>query len=434
MKKVYGLWLLAFSLKLFGAAWDTSWHFKYFFDTFSPPHNINTVGFLLAWALVIYHWGSTDYARRWAARLRPGLQSFTRQWIMVERLGNDRHMDMGSLWITTTGLIVFLIAAPIDQLWHRIFGLDLTTWSPTHLGLFAGTELAILGVLMGVYRHGRTDKRGSFDSITLILLSGFLLEAFLFACGQQEYGYIALYAINHPDYVNVLHHTTFPIPALIAQSYTQGGPQALATGNVPTWLYPLYQLLIVTLILQFARLLHRRAWTATAVAALYLAYRLLARFLLHTFDFPVSFVPYYLIGIALSLDLFGTLSQLSAKTTTRAAANSGMNLTLFGRKLTIHWAAIIWGALAAAGATAAVYAGGALIQRFEVTPPIPPGSPQFGFLDGGFPLGFLLSCLGLWLAYQVVALLDMQARLQEARSAAKADDSVQARVTATGQV
>ena len=398
MKKVYGLWLLAFGLKLFGSAWDTSWHFKYFFDTFSPPHNVNTVGFLLAWALVGYHWGGTEWAQRQVARLPAGPQRFARKWLLLEQLGPERHMDRGSLIVTTTGLFVFLVAAPIDQVWHRIFGLDLTTWSPTHLGLFAGTELAILGVLMGVYRHDKTDQRGSFDSIALLCLGGFLLEAFLFACGQQEYGYITLYAINHPDYVNVQHMTTFPIAALLAAAQNQGGAYALATGSVPTWIYPYYQLLMVTAILQFTRLLHRRAWTATAVVALYLAYRLVARFLLHSFDFPVSFVPYYLIGIGLSLDIFGALQSILVK----------------------RWMRMLWGALAAAGATAAVYGGAALIQRFEVMPPIPLGSPQYAFFNGGFPIGFLLACLGLWIAYQVVALFEAQARRQQALAAAEA--------------
>ena len=440
MKKVYGLWLLAFGLKLFGSGWDTSWHFKYFFDTFSPPHNINTVGFLLAWALVGYHWGGTEWAQRQVARLPAGLQSFTRKWVLLERLGSERHMDRGSLIVTTGGLIVFLVAAPIDQVWHRIFGLDLTTWSPTHLGLFAGTELAILGVLMGVYRHNRTDQRGSFDSIALLCLGGFLLEAFLFACGQQEYGYITLYAINHPDYVNVQHMTTFPIPALLAAAQNQGGAYALATGSVPTWIYPYYQLLMVTAILQFMRLLHRRLWTATAVAALYLAYRLFARFVLHSFDFPVSFVPYYLIGIGLSLDMVGTLA-------TKVAARGvpppnpparvppapswpvyppigGMGVREGGlggrRSLGAVLTASGWGALAAAGATAAVYGGAAIIQRFEVMPPIPLGSPQYAFFNGGFPIGFLLACLGLWIAAQVVALFAAQARRQQALAAAEA--------------
>jgi hypothetical protein len=428
MKKVYGLWLLAFGLKLFGSAWDTSWHFKYFFDTFSPPHNVNTVGFLLAWALVGYHWGGTEWAQRQAARLPAGPQRFARKWLLLEQLGPERHMDRGSLIVTTAGLFVFLVAAPIDQVWHRVFGLDLTTWSPTHLGLFAGTELAILGVLMGVYRHGRTDQRASFDSIALLCLGGFLLEAFLFACGQQEYGYITLYAINHPDYVNIQHMTTFPIPALLAAAQNQGGAYALATGNVPTWIYPYYQLLMVTAILQFLRLLHRRAWTATAVAALYLAYRLFARFLLHSFDFPVSFVPYYLIGIGLSLDTFGALALLTARVTGKGglgtrAGGFGLPPAANGGGGTPPGATLVasgWGALAAAGATAAVYGGAAIIQRFEVMPPIPLGSPQYAFLNGGFPIGFLLACLGLWIAAQVVALFAAQARRQQALAAAEA--------------
>ncbi len=388
MKKVYGLWLLAFSLKLFGSGWDTSWHFKYFFDSFSPPHNVNMTGLFLAIGLLIYHWGGTNLADRWVSQLSPGKEAFLRKWVLMERLGRERYMDNGSLSIATFGTLLFLVDAPADQVWHYIFGLDLTTWSPTHLILFAGTELAIFGVLLGLYRQCQGRARSLFGNIGLLALSGFLLEAFLFACGQQEYGYIALYAINHPDYVLAQHHTTFPIPALLAAAQSQGGPQALATGNVPGWVYPLYQLLVVPAVLQVARRLHQRAWTATAVVALYLGYRLLARFLLHTFDFPVSFVPYYLIGIGLSLDLLG-------------------------RSASKRWASMLWLALMAAGATAAVYGGAALIQQFEVTPPVPLGTPAWGFLDGGFPLGFLLACVGFWLGNQMIDLLEAQARRQE---------------------
>jgi hypothetical protein len=388
MKKVYGLWLLAFSLKLFGSGWDTSWHFKYFFDSFSPPHNINMTGLILAISLLIYHWGGTDLADRWVSQRSPSKQTFFRKWILLEYLGRERYMDMGSLWIATFGTLLFLVDAPADQAWHYIFGLDLTTWSPTHLLLFAGTELAIFGVLLGLYRQCQGRARSLFENMALLLLSGFLLEAFLFACGQQEYGYIALYALNHPEYVLVQHHTTFPIPALIAAAQSQGGPQALATGNVPGWVYPLYQLLVVTTILQVVRRLHQHAWTATAVVALYLGYRLLARFLLHTFDFPVSFVPYYLIGIGLSLDLFGRSSSK-------------------------RWISMLWMVLMAAGATAAVYGGAALIQQIEVTPPVPPGTPTWGFLDGGFPLGFLLACAGFWVGNQIITLLEAQAQRQQ---------------------
>jgi hypothetical protein len=281
-----------------------------------------------------------------------------------------------------------MVDAPADQAWHYIFGLDLTTWSPTHLLLFAGTEIAIIGVLLGIYRQEQPEKRSLFGKIAILLFGGFLLEAFLFACGQQEYGYIALYALNHPNYVLVEHHTTFPIPALLAAAQNQGGPRALATGNVPAWVYPLYQLLVVTAVLQLVRRFHNRVWSASAVVALYLGYRLLARFLLHSFDFPVSFVPYYIIGIGLSLDLFGRTSSR-------------------------RWVGMLWMGLMAAGAAAAVYGGAALIQQVEVTPPVPLGTPALGFLDGGFPLGFLLACVGFWVGNQVFQVLEAQERRQQ---------------------
>jgi hypothetical protein len=41
---------------------------------------------------------------------------------------------------------VSLIAFPLDDIWHRIFGQDVTLWGPTHLLLFGGASFAILGV------------------------------------------------------------------------------------------------------------------------------------------------------------------------------------------------------------------------------------------------------------------------------------------------
>ena len=41
-----------------------------------------------------------------------------------------------------------VIAFPIDDLWHRAYGLDLTLWSPPHLQLITGGALATLAVLM----------------------------------------------------------------------------------------------------------------------------------------------------------------------------------------------------------------------------------------------------------------------------------------------
>src|SRR5213596_283667 len=53
------------------------------------------------------------------------------------RLPNGWHAPLGGLIITICGSIS-LLAFPLDDIWHRIFGQDVTLWGPTHLLLFGG--------------------------------------------------------------------------------------------------------------------------------------------------------------------------------------------------------------------------------------------------------------------------------------------------------
>ncbi len=46
------------------------------------------------------------------------------------------------------GLVLVVLAAPIDDLWHRLFGLDVTLWSPPHLLALFGSAVSTLGCLM----------------------------------------------------------------------------------------------------------------------------------------------------------------------------------------------------------------------------------------------------------------------------------------------
>jgi hypothetical protein len=45
------------------------------------------------------------------------------------------------------GMALTIVAAPIDDLWHRLFGLAVTIWSPPHLLGFLGGALNALGLL-----------------------------------------------------------------------------------------------------------------------------------------------------------------------------------------------------------------------------------------------------------------------------------------------
>ena len=55
VRAVYQLWLVAFALKVLGASWDVSWHFKWLRDDLAPPHLLNSVGTAIVVALVITH-------------------------------------------------------------------------------------------------------------------------------------------------------------------------------------------------------------------------------------------------------------------------------------------------------------------------------------------------------------------------------------------
>jgi hypothetical protein len=57
---LYRLWLVALTLKVLGSSWDVAWHFRWLRDDFAPPHLVNSVGTVLAVALVVCH-GYTGY-------------------------------------------------------------------------------------------------------------------------------------------------------------------------------------------------------------------------------------------------------------------------------------------------------------------------------------------------------------------------------------
>src|SRR5215210_8282575 len=56
-------------------------------------------------------------------------------------------------WYASLGGIVLLVTAsfslagfPLDDVWHRLFGQDVTLWGPTHLMLIAGAAMTLIGL------------------------------------------------------------------------------------------------------------------------------------------------------------------------------------------------------------------------------------------------------------------------------------------------
>ncbi|MFR9772641.1 hypothetical protein [Nocardia sp. SC052] len=72
------------------------------------------------------------------------------------RITRTWYAPVGGILIAGAGLYA-LIGFPLDDIWHRIFGQDVTLWGPTHLMLIGGAGLSLIGVLLLEF-EGRHSK------------------------------------------------------------------------------------------------------------------------------------------------------------------------------------------------------------------------------------------------------------------------------------
>ena len=108
-------------------------------------------------------------------------------------LGGDWWAPVGGLMMTACGAFA-LGGFPLDDMWHRLFGQDVTLWGPTHLMLIGGASLATLGgmTLMGeaITRVGRDPERETttwlYHLRRVLLMGGFLVALSTF---QAEFDF-----------------------------------------------------------------------------------------------------------------------------------------------------------------------------------------------------------------------------------------------------
>lgn len=70
------------------------------------------------------------------------------------RIGPHWRAPMGSIQMMATGLIG-IAGFPLDDVWHRLFGQDVTEWGPTHVLMIGGGVCVVLGLqlLLGEARQ-----------------------------------------------------------------------------------------------------------------------------------------------------------------------------------------------------------------------------------------------------------------------------------------
>ncbi|QHE70269.1 hypothetical protein [Rhodococcus sp. WAY2] len=130
----------------FGFIWDVSLHIGRGRDDgplANPAHYFILVGLFL-----LFITGMLAMILPRDENPGPAALKITRTW----------YVPVGGVLVAGAGLYA-LIGFPLDDVWHRIFGQDVTLWGPTHLMLIGGAGLSLIGVLLLDF-EGRAAKTG----------------------------------------------------------------------------------------------------------------------------------------------------------------------------------------------------------------------------------------------------------------------------------
>ena len=135
---------------IFGVAWDTWWHTFIGRDQFwIPPHILIYTsvasGGLVALSVVLID--TVRYMQH-----APGVDNTSTicfMWLF--------HAPLG-FFVAGFGPLIALIAAPLDNYWHQLYGIDITLWSPFHIMGSTGAIIGILGVGYIFASEGARDR------------------------------------------------------------------------------------------------------------------------------------------------------------------------------------------------------------------------------------------------------------------------------------
>src|SRR5918992_1052711 len=154
-------------IAVFGMYWDIATHIDAGRDE-GPFANASHY-FILAGLFGIFFAGLVGI---FLPKERPGRAAI--------RIPNVGYAPLGSVLILVCAAFA-LSGFPLDDIWHRAFGQDVTLWGPTHLLLFGGASLTTLAALVllveGVQARGARPPADARDRSRLLgaLLGGAFL-------------------------------------------------------------------------------------------------------------------------------------------------------------------------------------------------------------------------------------------------------------------
>ena len=204
-RKYYVLWLVGMALTEVGSTLDVSWHFGHAFDELSPSHLTSFAGVCLMAGLLF--------------------------WALVRERQRVVGLERKALIVAAVALGIGVLDMPFDLLWHETFGVDITTWSPTHLMLNFPSDVYNVCVITAMLASPAARGLGAWAIAFGVCFRNILTTHF--ALNQQEYGAVALASLQRTG-----HAPWYVEPALWRLAGSRA--EQLVTGGVPDWLYLVY--------------------------------------------------------------------------------------------------------------------------------------------------------------------------------------------------
>jgi hypothetical protein len=190
-----GMTTLSLLIAVFGFYWDVAWHIDKGRDDgpFSTPAHYPIIIGLVGIAIA----GVTSLALDTDEHPHG---------IRLPKLG---RVSIGGALLTLCGLVA-LAGFPLDDVWHTLFGQDVTLWGPTHIQMIGGASLATIAAWMlreeGARRapelhRNALDRPGLAGRATRIAdyaVGGSVLIGLSTLQGEFDFGVPQFRAVYHP--------------------------------------------------------------------------------------------------------------------------------------------------------------------------------------------------------------------------------------------
>ncbi|HUQ40112.1 MAG TPA: hypothetical protein VM030_08130 [Acidimicrobiales bacterium] len=161
---------------------DVAWHVDLGRDKvlFTAPHTMIVLGLLIIavsslLGVTVASITKIDTPLRWKALRVP--------WSAV---------PLGLLGFTA------LAGFPLDDVWHRMYGIDVTMWSPTHLIMICGASLSPIPCWLALAEAGAKPTDGGWARALHVVCGWLMLAGLSSVLGEFEFGVPQFQQLYHP--------------------------------------------------------------------------------------------------------------------------------------------------------------------------------------------------------------------------------------------